>query len=410
MISCKKEKKPPLSNFSPSLDTTKEASINVLGMYGNFEALEQVFANFNEFYPNISLNYEYTENVHDAALNRCSSGGDVDITFIHTMKFDELYKDIADKYFVDFNKVNIDLSNINKTCLDVACINGEQKFIPMYLQVNGILVNKSILKKYGFSIPKNRIELEQICDRFLERGITPIYTSSAYAGGFFFNYLIAEIENSPNKNEIIADLNSGNDTFKVFEAPLQYLKYFEEKGYFNYDGSKLKNQYDALIMRFLEGDTPFVLGSSDTMSGTRKREAKSEHFKKNPFEYTFIPAPTGENGRQAAYQISLLFSLCNTSKNLDYATEFMRYLVSEEGLSTMTEIKGMISVYQKTGDLRIKDFENLTPEETYYLCSDEISSKAADALYWTIHNKEFPYRTAQESSDLFKKSMAKNKY
>ena len=43
--------------FQPRLDTDTECEITVIGSYSNFEALEAEFDSFNEFYPDVELNY-----------------------------------------------------------------------------------------------------------------------------------------------------------------------------------------------------------------------------------------------------------------------------------------------------------------------------------------------------------------
>ena len=43
--------------FKPALDTNTKCSIKVVGSYDNFEALEEQFDKFNEYYPNVTLSY-----------------------------------------------------------------------------------------------------------------------------------------------------------------------------------------------------------------------------------------------------------------------------------------------------------------------------------------------------------------
>ena len=62
---CISEKKENVSNeqtkeFTPSLDTQKEVSLDIAGFLANFEALDQVVNNFNNIYPNVTITY--TEN------------------------------------------------------------------------------------------------------------------------------------------------------------------------------------------------------------------------------------------------------------------------------------------------------------------------------------------------------------
>ena len=43
--------------FQPRLDPDTECTISVIGSYSNFEALEAEFDRFNEYYPDVELNY-----------------------------------------------------------------------------------------------------------------------------------------------------------------------------------------------------------------------------------------------------------------------------------------------------------------------------------------------------------------
>ena len=45
------------AGFKPALDTQTSCKITVVGTYDNFEALEVVFDEFNQIYPNVQFNY-----------------------------------------------------------------------------------------------------------------------------------------------------------------------------------------------------------------------------------------------------------------------------------------------------------------------------------------------------------------
>lgn len=48
----------PAAVFQPRLDTQAQVELQAAGFLGNFEALDQVINNFNEYYPNVSVHYE----------------------------------------------------------------------------------------------------------------------------------------------------------------------------------------------------------------------------------------------------------------------------------------------------------------------------------------------------------------
>lgn len=83
--------------------------------------------------------------------------------------------------------------------------------------------------------------------------------------------------------------------------------------------------------------------TGDTVSGTKKRESRSEAFIAHPFKYTFVPVPLSEEGANFLDLPNLQFSVNKNSKNLDMANEFMRFLITSQELNEMAQIKGLMS-------------------------------------------------------------------
>ena len=106
---------------------------------------------------------------------------------------------------------------------------------------------------------------------------------------------------------------------------------------------EITDEYEAVIMRFFEGDVPMMLATGDVVSGTAKRESKSDAFTANPFKYRFFTAPAGDDGGYFINSISICFSVNNHSQNIDMANEFMRFLISKKELSNMAGLKRLIT-------------------------------------------------------------------
>lgn len=386
LVSCKKsENKKSLDReFFPALDTEKEISLNILGTYGNFEALEQVINDFNVFYPNVTISYEFTNNILVSSTNRCVAKDNVDIIFAYSKEYNYYYKDFAKQYLVDLEQAGIHYSNIEDRIYNAVKFDGRYTIFPVYNQTVGIIVNTSLLSKYNIPIPGNLSEFEAACDKFLANGITPIYSSSEYAGELFFNKVVFDVLHSENKDEIIDELNSGKARSELFDESYRILKDWNSKGYFDFSADELESSYGPYILRFFKGDIPFMIGSSDTISGMRKREQKSEAFTEKPFKYTYIPAPTGKDGYECVAFPSLFFGVCNVSEHLDYAIEFMKFLSTKEELKTMTVVKGMPGVIRTTEDYRLEKFENLKENEILYSGEDGISGSALNVFFYIL--------------------------
>ena len=83
--------------------------------------------------------------------------------------------------------------------------------------------------------------------------------------------------------------------------------------------------------------------SGDTVSGTKKRESRSEAFIANPFTYTFVPVPLSDEGVNFLDMPNLQFSVNKESPDLKMANEFMRFLITTQELNEMAQNKGLMS-------------------------------------------------------------------
>ena len=83
--------------------------------------------------------------------------------------------------------------------------------------------------------------------------------------------------------------------------------------------------------------------SGDTVSGTKKRESRSEAFLAKPFSYSFVPVPMSDEGAVFLDMPNLQFSVNKDSANLEMANEFMRFLVTSRELNEMAQNKGLMS-------------------------------------------------------------------
>ena len=166
---------------------------------------------------------------------------------------------------------------------------------------------------------------------------------------------------------------------------------FMGHGYINLEHcNALENNYEAVILRFFEGDVPMMLASGNTVSGTEKRESKSEAFTAHPFRYSLHPVPSTEDGGYFINAVSVGFGVNKNSGTLAMANEFMRFLVSTGELNLMAKVKRMVtpcvdmsldSVYAPFGSLSAQRFINTSDLGL----SDAASSQVSKAG-WQVSN------------------------
>ena len=344
-----KQEETKQEGFQPSLDTSASCQITVAGGYDNFEALEAEFDRFNEYYPNVELMFTKVDDYNNM-IGMVLNGNDAP----------DIYVNYSWMYGREQYQSSIDhAENLADPALglDLDCIRGNiilnteddtLPMVPVFSNTYGMLVNNSLFEKEGLSVPTTYQELVDVCKAFREKGYenplmgftnketTSLFTLTIYP---FFCGTVA------NDAEAVQKLNSLDASAGEYLRPsLEKITQFLSDSSVDLDAcAEIENNYDAVILRFFEGDVPMMTCSGDTVSGTRKRESRSEAFIANPFAYTFVPVPMSDEGANFLDMPNLQFSVNKESPDLDMANEFMRFLITPRELSEMAKNKGLMS-------------------------------------------------------------------
>lgn len=378
LASCnaKKQQAEAEAGFRPALDTAVKGHVNFAGGYNNFEALETEFNRFNEYYPNVELVYTKIDDYNNM-LGMVLNGKDAPDVYVTNswMYGREQYKACLD-HAEDLSNpaLGLDLSCIRSNIL-LKTDDGSLPMVPVFSTTYGMLVNNDLFEKEGLKVPSTYKEMVAAYKAFREKGYenpllgfsakerTSIFTLISYP--FFFSTLAHD-------EEVIKKMNALEPSAGEYMRPtLEKMQQFLSDICVNLDEcNAIKNYYDAVIMRFFEGDVPMMTASGDIVSGTKKRETASKAFADKPFAYTFVPIPISDEGAYFLDMSNLQFSVNKESPNLKIANEFMRFLISSRELSEMAKNKGLMS---PTKDLSFNSmyaaFENipesriLSPEE-----------------------------------------------
>ena len=380
--------------FSPNLDTTTACKISVKGHYDNFEALDEQIHKFNSFYPNVEITYTKVDNYTKEDVANALFVGDTapDIYFINNAwESDSRYTNLF-KYAEDLSdpKIGIDLSAV-RDGLIYKDKEGHVPFVPIFTNSYGMIVNEEIFSKNNLSIPKTYTQLVHVCNSLIELGYTsPIMSYNASLYSLYFPYFLSTINGDKKAVDALNSLEASAGS---------YLKEGLEKAndFNNYhfiDKAKCteeiaKDNTDGICLRFYKGDVPMMFTEVNRLSGSHKREASSEEYKKNPFKYSFQPIPTDDIGGYFFNTITLSFAVNKESKNLEMANEFMRFLIRSQSLNEMNSSKRQISPAKTLGDDKLfNSFKQVLKENrvlynyTVGLSSnaDTQARKAFDAL------------------------------
>ena len=351
LAACGSEKQEPVAEegFKPSLDTSTSCNINVAGGYDNFEALEVEFDRFNKYYPDVELTFTKVDDYNNM-IGTVLNGNDAPDIYVN---YSWMYG--RDQYSSSIDHAE-DLSD-SALGLDLDCIrsniilntdDGSLPMVPVFANTYGMLVNNDLFEKEGLDVPTTYKELVEACDAFRKKGYenpmmgftkeetTSLFTLTSYP---FFCATMADDAKAVEKFNAF-DPAAGESMRPTLEKCQQFLS----DGCANLDAcAQIEDNYEAVILRFFEGDVPMMVCSGDTVSGTKKRESRSEAFIANPFEYTFVPVPMSDEGAYFLDMPNLQFSVNKDSQNLDMANEFMRFLITSEELNEMAQNKGLMS-------------------------------------------------------------------
>ena len=340
-----------VTEFKPKLDTDRAVELQVAGFFGNFEALDQVVNNFNEYYPNVNISYE--QNGDSMLADYMQNNDYVDIFM--TSDENVRYPDQTDRYVydscLDLSREGIDCSALQKEMVETGTVDGKLVRIPMSQKLYGMVVNTSLLEKEGLKIPGNYKEFCEVCESLKEKGYTPIQGATTHVySDMITNMAMDTIGTNAKLMKQIKDHdgNAAEQLRPVFER----LEEIIEKGYtdFNVNSTYPEDNYDGAILTFLDGKVPFWICDTENFSGMKKRESKSESFSDHPFEYQFMYVPLGDEGAYAYVEPWYGFSVNKNSEEADYAVEFLRFLTTEEQMNQLASIKGVPSAAKSSSD------------------------------------------------------------
>lgn len=336
--------------FVPKYDKNTEFSLTVAGSYSNFESLEAEFERFYEYYPNASLQYVTMDDYNNVISSALVSSEPPDIfTTTSSMVGNDKYKDMFDACEVLSDPaLEIDYSCIRSSLIR-ATDSGDILMLPIFTTSYGMLANMDIFEKEKLEIPKSFGELTEVCAKLKSAGYeSPVMGANKFTGPGMFNcFAYPMFAYNVLKNSGQADsLNALEPSAGEYMRPaLERLDKFVNSGCVDVEkcSEEIKDDYDSVIMRFFEGDVPMMLATGDVVSGTAKRESKSNAFSEHPFKYKFFTAPAGDDGGYFINSVSICFSVNKNSKNLDMTNEFMRFLISRKELGNMAGLKRLIT-------------------------------------------------------------------
>lgn len=369
--------------FSPQLNTDEKLTLNILGYFGNFEALDAVTNDFNKYYPNISFNYQQVSGNNLVAFLDSNFQTDIFMTSSDTISSTNLID-----YCLDLSTVNLNLNDVDQTMLTTSYKGNFLHSLPIGQNIYGIITNVTLLKKEGLDIPKNYDKFINTLNTLKTKGYVPLQSSSTKIyPELTINMMVNTIQED---NELYNDLINGNlKSYSKIENIFNIVSNIQNNEYSLDEVNNLYpfDNYNDAILRFFEGNVPFWVCNSEKVSGMKKRETKSETFKANPFEYTYIYAPLGDKGSYVYHEPWYGLGISKRSPSIEYAKEFMRFYATKDELNKMASAKGVPSIAKEKYNSDIyKYIDNPEAIETNCIYDGKVTQKDFDAWYTCINS------------------------
>jgi len=398
------------AGFTPSLDTSASAVIDVRGSWANFEALEAAAADWNEIYPGVLINYTRISDYNKELDNLVSAPDKPDIVTFGTTSYYANKEHLASQ-LEDLSDIGLDTSVFRSGVLSSAMYDGRMLALNWGMQASGFVVNNDLLASLGLEVPTTHEEFLTVCEALKQAGYTPIQ-------GCYINIYPNLLKNDRDARIAAeSDQNALYEMFdkvepgcgKYFEPEFETMFQLKEAGYFDHDVNMgIEDIYEASIMHFFEGSTPFFCSNTELVSGMKKRESKSEAFTANPFSYSFVSLPV-EGDTPALSQFTMVgLSIVKDAPHSDWAEEFLRFLCSEEELNKMASIKGVPGLTSSAQeDERFASLSTLPDENVFDTGSYPVISlidKPFEDTVWRIATGE--YTTVEEAEKGFEEPMA----
>ena len=338
------------TEFKPTLPTETSCSVKVAGTYSNFESLESEFERFYEYYPNVSLNYVYLDDYENTIASALMSdeAPDIYVTGSWMIENEKMASVLESAEVLSDPSLNINMDCFREGA-KWTLPNGDVVMLPIFTRSYGMLVNMDLFEKHGLEVPKDYASLVDVCDKLKAAGYeNPLMGANGTStSGIYYAFGFPMFCDNVLKHPESVDLLNAMDSSagEMMRPSLERLKTFVDSGYIDPAAcsTEIEDDYNAVILRFFEGDVPMMLGSGDMVSGTAKRESKSEAFTANPFKYQFFVVPLGDDGGYFLDAVNLFFSVNKNSANLDMTNEFIRFLTQEKELGNMAAIKRLIT-------------------------------------------------------------------
>lgn len=334
-------------------------TLTVVGSWEDCKALDDTVALFNAKYPNCTINYEYLQDYYASLEVRLADNNNVDLFFTTAIQEGSALL----PYSLDLlGCEGLDLSDTfdglikNFTYRQADGSDSSMMYaIPLGAEMRGIYVNKTLLASLGLDVPTNQATLLAACAKLKENGYIAFHDNPGnFAQLLVYPWISNTIANADDYAAACATVEARNaDTAEMIREPLEFLYTLVEEDYYDYKTAQdklnlfkdsaaedcaryflsIKESGDSYVKADDLGQIAFMPGPISMRSTIDK--TKDDYH--SAIDYTFIPAPVGEEGGYAYLSPAHGIAANKNSANVEWSIRFLDFLFTPENNEVFAE-------------------------------------------------------------------------
>lgn len=238
-------------------------------------------------------------------------------------------------YWMDLSGMDF-VDNLSDAALYQSTYDGKVFSVPLTFTGFGFYWNKSMLEEHGLTVPGNLKEFLAVCEKLKNAGVLPYGANKGYALTVpAMCKGLRKLYNSPDKEQKIAELNSGDLPISSYmREGYDLLSYMVEKGYIDTQQALDAEPRIDDVELFMNGECAFICVE---MGAILKEEEKYD------FQRVFTGVPVLEEGCAAVYGAVSRLCVNPDSKYLDTALKFVEMVGTREALDESAELQNKMS-------------------------------------------------------------------
>lgn len=310
-------------------------TLTVWGDGDNQSELETAFTRINEAfeekYPNIKLNYEYSGTLESINV-ALQSDSLPDLFWVQGNKSTQMAEMARNGYLLSLEDYDLDYSRFPEESLEYATVDGEvYSSLPSFIAYVTIYYNKDIFDEYGLEVPTNWDKFEEICKVLADNGVTPVAVGG---NGDFDRYWMMQAMGASLANDVLTGIVEGEEDidFTNLEKTFQAYRDFSLNGYFGEDVTAIDG--NGAKLAFTNGEAAMIADGTWNINTYLDTNLNVDSFA--------LPGFDGKRYAQSGPSNFNTYAISSKTEHPDEAVKYLEFLNSQEAQQILSDETGLV--------------------------------------------------------------------